>query len=69
MTFRLNKGVIMFKYSKEIVFSSGDASSHGIISSFVSRGEKVLEFGCAKGELSSHLKNELEILGYVCGKI
>ena len=64
MTFRLNKGVIMFKYSKEIVFSSGDASSHGIISSFVSRGEKVLEFGCAKGELSSHLKNELDCSTY-----
>lgn len=49
----------MFKYNKEIVFSAGDSSSHGIISSLVSGGESVLEFGCAKGELSAHLKNEL----------
>ncbi len=49
----------MFKYNKEIVFSAGDSSSHGIISSLVSSGESVLEFGCAKGELSEYLKNEL----------
>ena len=47
----------MFKYNKEITFAQN--TSHGEILNLISEGEKVLEFGCAKGELASQIKDKL----------
>ncbi len=47
----------MFKYNLDISFESH--TIHGMLASHISRGECVLEFGCAKGLFSKHLKEEL----------
>ena len=47
----------MFKYDKHISFA--DNTSHGEIVKLISKGERVLEFGCAKGELSGYLREKL----------
>ena len=49
----------MFKYNKEISFAVQDRTSHSMITALVSKGETVLEFGCAKGELAAHIKDTL----------
>lgn len=48
----------MFKYNKEITFEEN--TSHAELLKLISKGERVLEFGCAKGELASYIKEKLE---------
>ncbi len=48
----------MFKYNKEITFEEN--TSHGELLRLISRGERVLEFGCAKGELAGCIKESLD---------
>ncbi len=48
----------MFKYNKEITFEEN--TSHGELIRLISRGERVLEFGCAKGELAGRIKEQLD---------
>lgn len=47
----------MFKYNLDIKFDAH--TIHGILASHVSEGETVLEFGCAKGLFSKHIKEHL----------
>ncbi len=47
----------MFKYNREITFAKN--TSHGEILSLISEGERILEFGCAKGELAGEIKKNL----------
>lgn len=54
----------MFKYNKEILFSEENRTSHSIIASLISRAERVLELGCAKGELCAHIKKTLDCTVY-----
>ena len=48
----------MFKYNNEISF--GENTSHGELLKLISRGETILEFGCAKGELAGYIKENLD---------
>lgn len=54
----------MFKYNKEISFSSESRTSHSMIASMISEGETVLELGCAKGELCAYIKSTLGCTTY-----
>lgn len=46
----------MFKYTDEVDFSI--KTSHGLIASKITQKEKILEFGCGKGDLAKHLKSK-----------
>ncbi len=47
----------MFKYTKEADFST--KTSHGLIASKIKKNERVLEFGCGKGDLARYIKASL----------
>ncbi len=53
----------MFKYNREITFAKN--TSHGEILALIGEGERILEFGCAKGELAGEIKQSLN--GHVWG--
>lgn len=53
----------MFKYVKTPAFNEN--TSHGLIVNKINKGEKILEFGCAKGEVAEYLTKNLNCS--VCG--
>ena len=47
----------MFKYNSDLSFD--DNTIHGILATYIEKGDTVLEFGCARGKFSEYIKNNL----------
>lgn len=53
----------MFKYTDTSVFNEN--TSHGLIANRIKNGERILEFGCSKGDLAKYVTENLDCS--VCG--
>ena len=48
----------MYKYNVDVDFNI--ATSHGLIASKITKGSRILEFGCGNGYLAAYAKSTLE---------